>query len=94
MGREVLCRVKSGGMWHQGKALLESSEVIFRGDLRLKVPFASLKSVVARGGELYLKWTDGTAIFELGPQSEKWAHTILHPRRVSRRAGEKKSNAF
>ena len=56
MGREIQCRAKSGGKWYQGKALLETSEVIFRGDLRLKIPFTSLKSVVARGGELHLKW--------------------------------------
>jgi len=80
MGREILCRAKSGGKWHQGKALLETSEVIFRGDLRLKIPFASLKSVVARDGELHLKWASETAVFELGPQAEKWAHTILHPK--------------
>jgi hypothetical protein len=36
--------------------------------------------VVARDGELHLKWASETAVFELGPQAEKWAHTILHPK--------------
>ena len=89
MGREIQCRAKCGGKWHQGKALLETSEVIFRGDLRLKVPFSSLKSVVARDGELHLEWASGTAVFELGPQAEKWARTILHPKSTVEKLGIK-----
>ena len=89
MGREIQCRAKSGGKWHQGKALLETSEVIFRGELRLKIPFSSLKSVVARDGELHLKWASEAAIFDLGPQAEKWAHTILHPRSTLEKLGIK-----
>jgi len=89
MGRETVCRVKSGGQWHQGKALLETGEIIFRGDLRLKIPFASLKSVVTRAGELHLKWAGGTAVFELGRQAEKWAHTILHPKSTVEKLGIK-----
>ena len=89
MGREILCRAKSGGKWHQGKALLETSELIFRGDLRLKILFASLKSVVARDGELHLRWADDSAVFELGPQAEKWAHTILHPKSTVQKLGIK-----
>ena len=63
MGRELVCKVRSGGKQASGKALLETSEIIFRGDVRLKIPFASLKSVVARDGELHLKWSDGSAVF-------------------------------
>jgi hypothetical protein len=89
MGREIQCRVKSGGKWHQGKALLETSEVIFRGDLRLKIPFTSLKSVLARGGELHLQWASETVVFELGAQAKKWAHTILHPKSLVEKLGIK-----
>jgi hypothetical protein len=89
VGREVQCRAKSGGKWHQGKALLETSELIFRGDLRLKIPFASLRSVVAREGKLHLRWDIDSAVFELGPQAEKWAHTILHPKSTVEKLGIK-----
>src|SRR5208337_2632932 len=80
MGRGLLCNVRSGGKTASGKALLETSEIIFRGEFRLKVPFESLSSVVARGGELHLKWPEGSAVLELGEQAEKWAHKILHPK--------------
>jgi len=89
MGHELLCSVRSGGRTTRGKALLETSEIIFRGDHRLKVPFASLRSVVARDGELHLKWGDGSAVLELGEYAEKWAHKILHPKSTAEKLGIK-----
>ena len=89
MGRELFCSVQSGGKTAKGKALLETSEIIFRGDFRLKISFASLKSVAARDGDLHLKWGDGSAVFELGEQAEKWAHKILHPKSTAEKLGIK-----
>jgi hypothetical protein len=89
MGRELLCSVRAGGRTVSGKALLETDEVIFRGEPRLKIPLASLKSVVARDGELHLKWADGSAVFELGEQAAKWAHKILHPKSTAEKLGIK-----
>src|ERR1051325_2096696 len=79
MGSEQLCTVRAGGKTSTGKALLETSEIVFRGDFRLKIPIASLQSAVVKDGELRLKWKDGSAIFELGERAAKWAETILHP---------------
>jgi len=89
MGRELFCTVRTGGKTASGKALLEASEIIFRGGLRLKVPLASLKAVRARDGELHLEWADGQAIFELGEHADKWAHTILHPKSTTEKLGIK-----
>jgi hypothetical protein len=89
MGRELQCRAESEGKWHKGKALLETNEIIFRGDIRLKIPLASLTSVVARGGQLHLKWSNDTAILELGKHAETWAHKILHPKGTAEKLGIK-----
>jgi len=89
MGRELQCKVRSGGKQSVGKALLETSEIVFRGEPRLKIALASLKSVVAKNGELHLKWPDNSAVFELGEQAEKWAHVILHPKSVAEKLGVK-----
>ena len=89
MGREIQCTVRSGGKRSNGKALLETNEIVFRGDLRMKIPIASLQSVVARNGELHLKWPANSAIFELGEQAEKWAHAILHPKSTAEKLGIK-----
>lgn len=89
MGREIQCRAKSGRKWFEGKALLETNEVVFRGDLRLKIPLASLESVIARNGDLHLKWPSNAAVFEQGDEAEKWAHKILHPKSTVDKLGIK-----
>ncbi len=89
MGSELLCKLRSGGKEATGKALLESNEIIFRGDMRLKIPFVSLKSVIARNGELHLRWPEGSAVLEVGDYAEKWAHKILHPKSRTEKLGIK-----
>jgi len=89
MERELLCSVRSGTKTVSGKALLETSEIVFRGDFRLNIPFASLKSATARDGELHLKWGDESAVFILGEQAEKWAYNILHPKSTAEKLGIK-----
>jgi len=80
VGNELKCTVRFGKQTSAGKALLETSEVLFRGDFRLKIPFASIKSVKAVGGELCLETANGPAVFEIGPAAEKWREKILHPK--------------
>ncbi len=81
MGNEMKCLVRSGKEESEGKALLETTEIIFRGDFRLKIPFATLQSAKAVNGELQLRTADGLTIFELGPgTAEKWRDVILHPK--------------
>ena len=87
MGRELPCTIRFDGKAAKGKALLETNEIVFRGDLRLKVPLASLQSVSARAGELHLRWPEGSAVFELGEHAEKWAQKILHPKTTDEKLG-------
>jgi hypothetical protein len=90
MGNEARCIVRSGGKKTAGKALLETSELIFRSEsLRLKIPFAQMKSVQAADGELRIQSPDGSVVFELGPDAEKWAHKILHPKSRMEKLGLK-----
>lgn len=89
MGRELQSRAKSAGKWYEGKALLETTEIIFRGDIRLKIAFARLTSVEARDGQLHLRWPSNALILELGEQAEKWAHKILHPKSTVEKLGIK-----
>jgi hypothetical protein len=80
MGNELKCTVRVGKEESEGRALLETSEILFRGSFRLKIPFASIKSAKAVDGELRLQTADGLAVFELGPAAEKWRQKILHPK--------------
>jgi len=82
--------VKSGGKSVKGKALLETSEIIFRSEtLRLKIPFAQMKSVKAVDGELQVQSADGAVVFELGPYAEKWVRKILNPKSRMEKLGVK-----
>jgi hypothetical protein len=81
MGSEVKCRVRFGKQESQGRALLETSEVIFRGDFRLKISFATIQSVKVVDDELQVRIPEGLARFELGASTaEKWREKILHPK--------------
>jgi hypothetical protein len=80
VGNEVKCTVSSGEQKSEGTALLETSEILFRGDFRLKIPFSTIKSAKAVDGELRLQTAEGLAVFHLGPAAEKWCEKILHPK--------------
>ena len=81
MGSEVMCRVHFGKQESEGKALLETSEILFRGDFRLKIPFATILSVKVVGDDLQVRTVDGAAVFKLGAATAaKWREKILHPK--------------
>ena len=80
MGAEASCTVTVGRRHADGKALLETDALIFRGgDLRLSIPYKHMSDVVARNGTLRVTWPDGVASFALGAAAAKWADRILHP---------------
>lgn len=90
MGNELKCRVRSGKQESDGKALLETSEIIFHGDFRLKIPFAAIQSAKAVNGELQLRTAEGLIVFEVGAgRAEKWCEKILHPRSRIEKLGVK-----
>src|SRR5690242_19662657 len=92
MGNEANCTVKFGKQKARGKALLETSEVIFRSEdaaLRLKINFANIKSAKAVEGELYLETPEGLAVFNLGANAAKWCEKILHPKTRLEKLGVK-----
>jgi hypothetical protein len=89
MGNAATCRVQFGKQKSQGKALLETSEVLFRGEFRLKIPFSTIRSAKAVDGELRLQTADGLAVFDLGPAAEKWCDKILHPKSRIEKLGVK-----
>lgn len=90
MGNEMKCRVRSGKQESEGKALLETSEIMFRGDFRLKIPFATIRSARVVNGELQLRTGDGLTTFELSEgTAEKWCEKILHPKSRIEKLGVK-----
>jgi hypothetical protein len=80
MGAEADCRVELDGDLSDGRALLETHELIFRGDFRLRIPFRTISSITSEGGRLTIGFGDTVAIFHLGKKADDWAHKIKNPK--------------
>src|SRR5947209_18675434 len=89
MGNEATCKVHFDRQQSEGKVLLETSEILFRGDFRLKIPFSTIKSAKAVDGELRLQTAEGLAVLHLGAAAEKWRDKILHPKSRMHKLGVK-----
>jgi hypothetical protein len=80
MGREAACTARFSGKTAAGKALLETRELVFRGEgLRFKIAFEKIRSVRAKGGALEVKTDEGAATLELGAEAAAWATRIKNP---------------
>jgi len=89
VGNEVKCTVSFGEQESEGKAFLETSEILFRGDFRLKIPFSAIKSAKALDGELRLQTAEGPVVFQIGAAAERWRDKILHPKSRIEKLGVK-----
>jgi len=90
MGNEVTGAVREGKERHEGKILLETSELLFRGPhYRLKIAFVEMRAVQAANGELRIDTKDGALAFEVGTVAQKWREKILHPQTRVQKLGVK-----
>jgi hypothetical protein len=90
MGSEALCRVTYDGRSFTGKALLETSELLFRSDdLRLKIPFRDITSLSEEEGALRIAYGPSVAVFEIGGLAGTWASKIRNPRGLMEKLGVK-----
>ena len=85
MGREAACRARLDGKRARGKALLETSELVFRGDFRVVVPLREIAAVEADASDLTVTWgaldakKKQTLVLELGQHARSWAERIRNP---------------
>src|SRR5262245_63574025 len=80
MGAEATCKATFKGQSSSGKARLETDVLQFRGgDLKLSIPFKAIEKVGSCKGVLSVTFAGGTATFELGAASTKWADKIKNP---------------
>ena len=95
MGYEANCTARIGRRAAEGKALLETDELIFRGGERpLRIPFRSVRAVEAAEGRLTVTHGDAgapqsVAVFDLGDQAAKWAERIRSPKGLLDKLGVK-----
>jgi len=90
MGQEIQCKARVGKIAAIGKALLESTELIFRSpDLSLKIPFHQMTSIEAADGWLRVESPAGSAAFQLDAQAARWAEKIKNPKSLIDKLGVK-----
>ncbi|HYM59532.1 MAG TPA: DUF3052 domain-containing protein [Thermoanaerobaculia bacterium] len=80
MGNEARCRIRYDGKAAEGKALLETEELILRVDARVVIPFRKVTKIEVEDGELHLAWESHQASLALGTDAAKWAEKIRNPK--------------
>lgn len=89
MGQEAVCTVRFTGQVSTGRALLESHELLFRGDFRLRIQLNAIQSLMVHDGVLTVFWPEGMAEFDLGPLAIKWESKIRNPKSLAEKLGIK-----
>jgi hypothetical protein len=89
MGKDAPCSATYGGRTSAGRAMLETDELVFRGEFRLVVPRRAITSAHARDGRLELEFEGGPAVLELGSAAARWEQEIRHPKTVIDKLGVK-----
>lgn len=89
MGKEAVCHARCGRDSGEGLALLETDELLFRGDFRVKVPLKEITSVTVEDGRLAVEWPGGRLSLDLGRGAEKWAQALTSPKTVVEKLGVK-----
>jgi hypothetical protein len=80
MGQEESVVAHVAGKRTEGKLLLETDELLFRGEPRLRIRLTSIKEATATEGGLRVRWPDGDATFELDAKTAaRWAKRITNP---------------
>jgi hypothetical protein len=92
MGLEAKCTLRTGRGTFAGTAHLNTDRVEFRGETRLDLPFAAIKSAdVGPGGVLSLMHAGGRVTLGLPDRTtaEKWALKIRYPKSLIDKLGVK-----
>jgi hypothetical protein len=80
MGREAICKCDWAGTTATVKVLLESTDLVVRGEIRKRVSISGLRNVEVQSGWLRFNASgDQVQIFLGAPAAEKWAIAIKAP---------------
>ncbi len=90
VGQSIACAARVNGRSDRGTALLETEEVIFRGDAtRARVPFAAMRSVDVKKGWLLVVHAEGSLDLDLGARAATWQERIRSPKGLVAKLGIK-----
>lgn len=81
--------LRDGGRELSGRAHLDTDELVFRGEARLRIRYREMTSVTADGGVLIVEHPAGRSELVVGDRAERWVEAILHPKTVVDKLGVK-----
>ena len=90
MGAEARTTLKIGRQSFAGTVQLETDELRFRGDTRLRIALRDVQAVSTKDGVVRIEHTNGVACFVLGAAAEQWAEKIRSPRTLADKLGVKR----
>lgn len=93
MGSTLACKLKLDGKSYDGTAMLETETLEFKGDVRVKIPFKSIKRATVEKDALKIVFDGREATFILGASADKWLQKILHPKSLIDKLGVKPEDA-
>ncbi|SIQ95569.1 hypothetical protein SAMN05880582_10534 [Rhizobium sp. RU20A] len=80
MGREALIHAEIGSEAGEVRALLESTEMILRGEIGRRYPKEAMTEVTVVGGVLHFRFADESVRLHLGGKmAQSWAAAIAKP---------------
>jgi hypothetical protein len=79
--------MKIGRTRHEGEALLETNEIVFRGATRHVFAFSHMKGLSAKDGKLGFTLDGAEITLELGERAAQWLEKIRNPKTVLEKLG-------
>ena len=80
MGREIRCMAELRDWTGDGRLLLETDALIFRGAKKLIIPRTDIKAVRDDNGWLVIEHGSDIDRFDLGKLAPSWVNAIVNPR--------------
>ena len=80
MGLDTTCTATYKRQRSEGRALLETDHVLFRGAFRVKVPVSSITSIKTTRGSLTLDTAEGALTLHLGTAARSGRQSWRLPR--------------
>lgn len=87
MGRELKTMIVADGVRGTALVLLESEEIIVRGELRQRIPFSSISAARVARGTLDITHALGHLSIELGESADVWLARIRSPKSLIDKLG-------
>lgn len=90
MGAEAKATLRLGAERHPVTALLETDELLVRGEHRLRVPLADIREARVDGDALVIAHRAGEVVLELGERvAAAWLEKLRNPRTLADKLGVK-----